>query len=240
MHIVPLNEANANEIFKLRIFHTGVQGRNCSGVREERGKATMTVLEKLENQARRYWRESSQAIPRETFIEIVRDHLAEKAPQITLKCRSAKDLRAYIHRTINNACVDILRSSSFKKRAHVLFREDSRNETQAFDEISTELGMEASRRPDEVLCEEETLDIVYRYIELLPKTLGKTLRLYYLEGLTAKEVGKRMNCTARTVRARAKRARESWLRIGCREGIIHEIIQSGRVVSYESDLWRRG
>lgn len=95
-------------------------------------------------------------------------------------------IRAFIHVTARNACINFLKQLRVK--------------TARQEELEAQLAMDTA--PDFALQEirQELMKLVYAEVEQMPKKMKEIFLLSYAEGLKSSEIAQRLNLSVQTVR----------------------------------------
>ena len=106
------------------------------------------------------------------------------------KYKNIGSLEGWIKKVINNSILDELRREKIQLNTYDYDYDYSRIE-----------------QPDEVYGEKPKVDVILKAIPMLPPSYRKTLELYYLEGLTHKEIGELLNVSENTSKTNLMKGR---------------------------------
>jgi RNA polymerase sigma-70 factor (family 1) len=98
---------------------------------------------------------------------------------------SLEHIRAFLHKTVKNACLDFLKHTQTKTDKH----------SDIFQRL-TESGQREFQLEE---IRAELMKLVYAEVEKLPAKMREVFLLYYKEGLKPAEIAERLQLTPRTV-----------------------------------------
>jgi RNA polymerase sigma factor (sigma-70 family) len=108
----------------------------------------------------------------------------DKISRTTKLIENEKRLKAYLYKTVKNACLDLLRRKSFHQKSHMELRV---------------LYAEWELMGDTEMVRTQILQEVYDHVKQMPPQLQTVFKGYYLEGKTTDELALAINISQRTV-----------------------------------------
>lgn len=114
--------------------------------------------------------------------------------------RGAAAFSTWIYRIATNHCLDLL-------------REQSRHRTESWEELVTREGERLNRllsAPTNPVLRLEEADLIEQVLSCLPPEHRIVLILREVQGLSYQEIAEVLNCSLESIRARLRRARQSF------------------------------